>query len=60
MSEIQISTPFNIDIEFEIAAFHKRLFAYFIDLIILVMYMLSMLYMLYGGFKVGEGSYGFA
>lgn len=59
MSEIQISTPFNIDIEFEIAAFHKRLFAYFIDLIILVMYMLSMLYMLYGGFKVGEGSYGF-
>ncbi|MBC7688169.1 MAG: RDD family protein [Aquabacterium sp.] len=59
MSEIQISTPFNIDIEFEIAAFHKRLFAYFIDLIILVMYMLSMLYLLYGGFKVGEGSYGF-
>lgn len=58
MSEIQISTPFNIDIEFETAAFHKRLFAYFIDLVILVIYMLSMLYMLYGGFKVGEGSYG--
>lgn len=59
MSEIQISTPFNIDIEFEIAAFHKRLLAYFIDLIILVLYMLSMVYLLFGRFTVGEGSYGF-
>ena len=59
MAEIQISTPFNIDIEFEIAAFHKRLLAYCIDFIILVLYMLSMLYLLYGGFSVGEGSYGF-
>jgi len=59
MSEIQISTPFNIDIEFEIAAFHKRLLAYLVDFIILVLYMLSMLYLLYGGFSVGEGSYGF-
>jgi hypothetical protein len=31
MPEIQISTPFNIDIEFEIAAFHKRLLAYLVD-----------------------------
>ena len=30
MPEIQISTPFNIDIEFEIAAFHKRLLAYLV------------------------------
>lgn len=59
MSEIQISTPFNIDIEFETAAFHKRLLAYTIDFIILLLYMLSMLYVLYGGFRVGEGSYGF-
>lgn len=59
MPEIQISTPFNIDIEFEIAAFHKRLMAYCIDFILLVLYMLSMLYLLFGGFKVGEGSYGF-
>ena len=28
---IQIATPFNIDLEFEIAEFHKRLFAYIID-----------------------------
>ena len=59
MAEIQISTPFNIDIEFEIAAFHKRLFAYFIDFFMLVIYMLSMLYLLFGGFSIGEGSYGF-
>ena len=59
MPEIQISTPFNIDIEFEIAPFHKRFLAYLIDFIMLVFYMLSMLYLLYGGFKVGEGSYGF-
>ncbi|MEO6549972.1 MAG: RDD family protein [Ferruginibacter sp.] len=59
MSEIQISTPFNIDIEFEIAAFHKRFLAYCIDFILLVMYMLSMLFLLFGGFRMGEGSYGF-
>ncbi len=59
MPEIQISTPFNIDIAFETAAFHKRLLAYLIDFIILVLYMFSMLYLLFGGFSVGEGSYGF-
>ena len=59
MPEIQISTPFNIDIEFEIAAFHKRLLAYLVDLVLLILYMFSMLYLLYGGFRVGEGSYGF-
>ncbi len=58
MPEIQISTPFNIDIAFEIAPFHKRLFAYLIDFTILVLYMLSVLYVLYGGFRVDEGSYG--
>ena len=31
MGVIQMSTPFNIDLEFEIAEFHKRLFAYLID-----------------------------
>ena len=59
MPEIQIATPFNIDIEFEIAAFHKRLFAYLIDLVMMVLYMLSILYLLYGGFRMGEGSYVF-
>ena len=58
MPVIQIATPFNIDIEFEIAEFHKRFLAYFIDLILLILYMFSMLYLLYGGFSVGEGSTG--
>lgn len=58
MPVIQIATPFNIDIEFEIAEFYKRLCAYIIDFILLICYMLSMLYVLFGGFKVGEGSHG--
>ena len=36
MAVIRISTAFNIDLEFEIAVFHKRLLAYLIDLGILV------------------------
>lgn len=58
MPVIQIATPFNIDIEFEIAEFHKRLVAYLIDFVLLILYMFSILYLLYGGFKVGEGSRG--
>jgi uncharacterized RDD family membrane protein YckC len=50
MGLIQIATPFNIDLEFEIAEFHKRLFAYLIDFIILILFFLSMKYFYYGGF----------
>src|SRR5450432_2538617 len=50
MSLIQIATPFNIDLEFEIAEFHKRLFAYLIDFTILILFFLSMKYFYYGGF----------
>jgi uncharacterized RDD family membrane protein YckC len=42
MSIIQIGTPFNIDLEFEIAEFHKRLFAYIIDFVLLIIYLYSM------------------
>ena len=59
MSEIQISTPFNIDIEFEIAAFHKRFLAYLIDLILLILYMFSIFYLFFGAFRMGEEEYGF-
>lgn len=59
MSLIQIATPFNIDIEFEVAEFHKRLLAYLIDFILIILYMLSMLYLWFGGFKMGEGGIGF-
>ena len=47
MAIIQIATAFNIDLEFEIAEFHKRLFAYFIDFAILLIYLYSMKYVLY-------------
>lgn len=59
MPAIQIATPFNIDIEFELAEFHKRLLAYFIDLLLIILYLFSMLYFLYGGLSLGEGSGGF-
>ncbi len=49
MSIIQISTAFNIDLEFEIAAFHKRLLAYLIDFLILILYLTSMKWVLYDG-----------
>jgi uncharacterized RDD family membrane protein YckC len=52
MAIIQINTAFNIDLEFEVAAFHRRLFAYIIDFIILVIYLSSMKYLLYAGFDI--------
>ncbi len=51
MSIIQIATPFNIDLEFEIAEFHKRLLAYIIDFCILLLYYISMKHLYYGGFN---------
>lgn len=60
MSIIQIATPFNIDIEFEIAEFHKRLLAYIIDFVILMIYMISMMYIMFGEFRISdESSLGF-
>jgi len=52
MGIIQISTAFNIDLEFEIAPFHKRLLAYLIDFFILVLFLFSMKYVLYVGFSM--------
>ena len=51
MSIIQIATPFNIDLEFEIAEFHKRLLAYVIDFFILLLYYISMKHLYYGGYS---------
>ena len=53
MSIILIPTAFNIDLEFEIAEFHKRLLAYIIDFLFLVTYLFSMKYLLYAGFSIG-------
>lgn len=47
MSIIKIETAFNIELEFEIAAFHKRLSAYIIDFIILLLYLICMKYFFY-------------
>lgn len=54
MPVIQIATPFNIDLEFEIAEFHKRLFAYLIDFTILILFFISMKYFYYDGFAVSD------
>lgn len=56
MSDVQISTPFNISLDFEIAPFYKRLLAYFIDLTILVLYAVFMRYFLYDGLRL-EGEF---
>jgi uncharacterized RDD family membrane protein YckC len=47
MSNVQISTPFNISLEFEIAPFFKRLIAYFLDFIILLGYMFFLKYFIF-------------
>ncbi len=51
MPVIQIATPFNIDLEFEIAEFHKRLLAYLVDFTLLILFFISMKYFYYGGFN---------
>ena len=56
MSVIQIATPFNIDLEFEIAEFHKRLFAYLVDFTLLLLFFISMKYFYYGGFNMASES----
>lgn len=38
MEKIQIATSFNIELEFETPEFHKRLFAWLIDLFIIITY----------------------
>jgi len=40
MSTIRIATHFNIELEFEVAPFHRRLFAWALDLVIQVFYLI--------------------
>jgi uncharacterized RDD family membrane protein YckC len=40
MSIIRVTTNFNIDLEFEAAPFHKRLFAWVLDTIVLIIYII--------------------
>lgn len=53
MSILKIDTAFNIDLEFEIAEFHKRLLAYMIDYTILIIYLASMKVALHGEIDYG-------
>jgi len=53
MPLIQIATPFNIDLEFEIAEIHRRIFAYLVDFSLLLMFFVSMKYFYYGGYDKG-------
>ncbi len=59
MPSILIATPFNIDIEFDAAPIHKRLFAYLIDFSLLFIYLISMLYFLLGTMELTDNSSGF-
>ncbi len=52
MASVQINTAFNVGLDFEIAPFHKRLLAYMIDFVILVIYLYAMKKMLYDGFDL--------
>ena len=56
MSSVQINTVFNIDLEFEIAPFHKRLLAYLMDFVLLIVYIYSMKMLLYEGFGLSQGN----
>lgn len=47
MSTVKISTPFNVALDFELAEFHKRMLAYFIDLLIMITYAWGMRKFLY-------------
>ncbi len=54
MANITIGTPFNIDLEFRIASFGKRLLAWLIDILIITLYFWLMLKFIYPLFGMGE------
>lgn len=55
MPTVQIETAFNVALDFEIAPFHKRLAAYLIDFVILLVYMFFMKYILYDAIGLENG-----
>jgi uncharacterized RDD family membrane protein YckC len=59
MSTVQISTPFNIALDFDIAPFHKRLLAYILDLTIQLLYLYFMKQLVYSisGLSASETLY---
>ena len=59
MGIVKVSTNFNIELEFEIPAFHRRLIAWGIDLFIQVFYLI-IAFKLYDSYLVKNGSSGAA
>lgn len=57
MSLVSVSTPFNIDLDFEIAPFHKRLLAWCIDIIMLLLYARGMKLFVEAAFVEDSGDY---
>jgi uncharacterized RDD family membrane protein YckC len=58
MPAIQINTPFNLALDFEVAALHKRILAYLVDLFILVIYSWGMKAFLADIISVENNKYG--
>ena len=54
MNNVEINTAFNVGLNFEFAAFHKRALAYSIDFILLVIYLFIMKTLLYNDFRLDE------
>src|ERR1700709_765303 len=57
MSTVAITTPFNISLDFEIAEFHKRLLAYFIDLVIMLLFFVGMIRVLEDGLNLDSSDF---
>ena len=55
MAIVTVGTPFNIDLEFKIADFGKRLAAWAIDIVIITVYFYLMLRFIWPLFEMGEG-----
>lgn len=56
MSLLQVNTAFNINLQFETAPFHYRLFAWLIDLVILILFLRIMFYFLDYSFDISNAS----
>jgi uncharacterized RDD family membrane protein YckC len=55
MSSIRIPTSFNIDLEFEIPEFHRRLLAWLIDSAVIILYWIAAYRILAGVMQNGSG-----
>ena len=56
MSLLQVNTAFNINLQFETSQFHYRLFAWLIDLVILILFLRIMFYLLNYSFDISNAS----